>query len=694
MARLHRRRLVQSASLLSIIAACAAVSVRAEDVVLDTIFVTGEKTTRNQKETASSVTVVTASDLEENRKGKSDIGAVVSGTPNIVYGDNVGTPVIRGQDAQGPHNGAVAFFAGTVPRATVNLDGHYQSYNEFYFGSTSTWDVQSVEVFRGPQTTSQGANAIAGAIVVKTKDPTFTPEGAWQIEAGNYNQRRASVAWSGPLNDQLAARVSLDYTARDTFIDYVAPGFVQNNIGQDFKTLTARTKLLWAPKEIDGLEVKLTYQHTGSDRPSQEPAAAPYDELESLHASMPSWRQNTNTGILDVDYNLFNGWRLFNQTQYSHSSVARRTGFSHGGDAQVSQDNISNEFRLSYGEMADPLSGFLGLYVAQSDQDEYLDLAGRYAHVDLNESSFDDTKKNLGVYGEINWRPAAQWTVTGGLRFQRDQIQRSGYSTYSPEEIDYDNTFTALLPKLSVAYDVTPDWTVGAMVSRGYNPGGISLNFSNGEWIRFKEEKIWNYEIFTRASLMNDRVFVTGNLFYMDYQNGQFNIPVLVDGVYYTYTINAEKAKSYGAELGVDFQATDALMLRASAGLLHTKMQDVSGNTSYEGHEFPKAPGQTFSLSASWDVTDRLNLGGRMNYVDGYFSDTANTAAYAVDGYTLFDLQARYKLDDGLELYGYVNNLFDERKPMTLQAARGSVIFTSGSMTAPRMVGIGIRGTF
>jgi outer membrane receptor protein involved in Fe transport len=62
-----------------------------------------------------------------------------------------------------------------VPRATINLDGHYLNYNEMYFGAPSVWDVDSIEVYRGPQTTSQGANAIAGAIVVKTKDPTFTP---------------------------------------------------------------------------------------------------------------------------------------------------------------------------------------------------------------------------------------------------------------------------------------------------------------------------------------------------------------------------------------------------------------------------------------------------------------------------------------------------------------------------------------
>ncbi|MGC8030374.1 TonB-dependent receptor plug domain-containing protein, partial [Salmonella enterica] len=87
---------------------------------------------------------------------------VLNDVPNVIYTDSVGAPVIRGMDSQGPNNGQNVFWGGTVPRATINLDGHYLNYNEMYFGATSVWDLDSIEVFRGPQTTSQGANAIAG----------------------------------------------------------------------------------------------------------------------------------------------------------------------------------------------------------------------------------------------------------------------------------------------------------------------------------------------------------------------------------------------------------------------------------------------------------------------------------------------------------------------------------------------------
>lgn len=223
-------------------------------LVLDTLVITGEKVARDIKNTASSVTVITAKEIDKEKTGDTSVSEAVRGTPNVVYTDTVGAPVIRGQDTQGPNNGATAFFSGTVPRATINLDGHYLNYNEFIFGSTSIWDLDSIEVFCGPQTTSQGANAIAGAIVVNTKDPTFEQEGAYQVEIGSYKSKRTSIMLNSPLyKDELAGRLAIDYSGRDTFIDYVNPGFYSSGTDQDFQSLNIRSKLLWQPAEIPAL---------------------------------------------------------------------------------------------------------------------------------------------------------------------------------------------------------------------------------------------------------------------------------------------------------------------------------------------------------------------------------------------------------------------------------------------------------
>lgn len=659
----------------------------AADLELPEITVSGEKIVRSLQRTSSSVTVLTQAELAR-RTGATSVTEAIQGVPNVVYPDTVSAPVIRGQDTQGPNTGAGAFFAGTVPRATINVDGHYLNYNEFYFGSTSIWDVSSIEVFKGPQTTSQGANAIAGAIIVNTNDPTFVPEAAYQAEFGSYNTKRASFTLSGPLvKDELAARLALDYSGRDTFIDYINPNFRIGGTDLDFRSLNARFKLLWQPSAIPGLEAKFTYSYNSSNRPSQEAATLPFSNLNSNAATMPTWAQDTNTGILDVSYDFSNGFKFFNQTQYTDSTVTRTANVRGTGDADIDQWNASNEARVTYGGPDDRLSGVGGVYYAHTETDERLYLNGT--------STFDDTKRNLGIFGELSYKLTDRWTFTGGLRYQRDQIERLGTSVYTRTPVDFDKTFQALLPKVSLSYDVTPDWTVGALVSRGYNPGGVALNLTSGRWQTFKEETLWNYELFTRTSILDSRLNLNGNLFYTDFKNGQYNIPVVISpGVTQSYTINAEKAHSYGLEVGFDYKVLDSLTLRASAGLLKTEIDEISSNVDYEGNKFPKAPGYMFTVGASWDVTDKFNLSADLRHLDGYYSNVANTRDYKVKSYTIADARASYQLHEHVQVYGYVRNIFDERAATYKQQNRSVTGGIEASMTQPRTFGIGVRGSF
>lgn len=666
----------------------AAIAGREGTIVLEAVTVTGENIERDLKDTSSSVVVITGQEIQRRLTGDTSISQVVNGTPNVVYPDTVSAPVIRGMDSQGPNTGAGAFFAGTVPRATINLDGHYLNYNEFYFGATSSWDVQTVEVFRGPQTTSQGANAIAGAIIVNTKDPTFTPEGAYQAEIGSYASRRISLAFSGPLvKDELAARVALDYSGRDTFIDYVNPQFQSGATDLNFKALTGRAKLLWVPAALPGFEAKLTYSHNSTNRPSQEAATAPFDKLQSNTATMPTWSQDTNTGILDLKYDFQNGYQVLNQTQFSDSAVRRTAPISTNGSADINQQNVSNETRLLFGNQGDTLTGVTGLYYANTKTDEKLYLRGT--------SRFDDTKDNLGIFGEASYRLTEKWTLTGGLRYQQDHVQRLGTSTFTRTPVDYDETFNALLPKISLSYALTPEWTVGVMASRGYNPGGVSLNLTSGQWQTFQEETLWDYEVFVRANLIENRLFLNGNIFMMDIKDMQFNIPVVVStGVVQSYTINAEKAKAYGAELSVDYRISESLLVNAGASLLHTDIQEISSNIELQGNAFPKSPGVMFNVGVSWDITEQLNVSGQVRHLAGYFSNVANTPEYEVDPYTVADVRASYDFNDGFQLYGYVKNLFDVRAPTYIQQNRSVVGGIEASMVEPRMLGVGVRGTF
>ncbi|PTW56555.1 outer membrane receptor protein involved in Fe transport [Breoghania corrubedonensis] len=657
------------------------------DVIeLETIVVSGEKVERSIDKTASSVTVIGSGALEA-RPGDDSVAKALANIPNVTSFGAVGAaPSIRGQDTQGPNTGAVAFFGGTVPRATINMDGHNLNYFEYVYGTSSIWDVDTIEVFRGPQTTSQGANSVAGAIIVNTKDPTFTTQGAAQVEVGNYNMKRGSAMFNAPINDELAFRLALDHYGRDTFIDYTSPSYAAGATDTDLMRFTGRAKLLWIPDAIPGLEAKLTYQHSQSNNPTQESAFEPYDDLDSTVTNMPTWYQRTNTGIADVTYAFKNTLKLTNQLQYSDSYTKRNIEPVTSGKAIIEETNISNETRLNFGDAFTRVSGVAGVYYAHTDSDETLNYAGF--------SAFDDTKDNLGLFAEVDFKLTDRWTITGGLRYERDRVQRVGTSSFTTTDLDYDETFDAWLPKVSVAYALTPDVTVGALVSRGANPGGVALDLYQRRWMDFEQETVWNYELFTRAHFLNDRLFVSGNVFFMDYTDAQRYVTTsLVSGVTQILTVNAESAYSYGAEVTMSYQLLDNVRVNASAGLLKTKIEEFSLLPDYEGNDFSKAPGYMLGAGVEWNITPELLLAVDVKHVDGYYSDDANTPAYQVDPYTVANSRLSYQMNDHLKLYGYVNNIFDEREPTYLQANR-SVGGTEGYMLSPRMFGVGMKATF
>lgn len=667
-----------------------------EPIELEPVYVTGEKVRRSLDDTASSVSVLTDKDLA-GKTGENSLSEALNDVPNLVPIGTTGAPSIRGQDTQGPNAGSIAFLAGTVPRASVNVDGHYLSFYEYLYGGTSIWDVDSVEVFRGPQTTSQGANAVAGAILVKTKDPTFKPEAAYQMEYGSYDTRRGSFMLSGPLSQDFAARIAVDYWGRDTFIDYTSPRFAKGKTDQSFDELNLRAKLLWQPQAIPGFKAKLTVAHTDTNRPTLEAAFPRYGDLDSGTLQMPSFRQRTSTAIFDLEYDFQNGMKLSNQTQYSQSRYDRFAAPRSNGGADIAQKNISNELKLNFGEEKDIWHGVVGLYYAHTKSDESLILRNQL-------SSFDDTKDNVGVFAEVNRRLGERWLLSGGLRYEHDTVKRNGFTSLaSTWPLDYDRSFGALLPKLSLAYKLTEKITVGALVSRGFNPGGVSINLAprpdENPWKPFKAEKLWNYELFTRAHFLDDRLFVTGNLFYNDFKDAQRFVSVYLpqENLTQLYTVNAEKAHAYGAELGFDYRILDNVRLKAGFGALVSNIDKISGQPDYKGNEFQKAPGYMVSLGVSWDVTPKLNVSADLRHLDGYYTDDANTASLSIKPYTIADARVSYQLSEHAQIYGYVKNIFDERaatfKQINRSTASGAAV-TEAAMTAPRMIGIGLRGSF
>ena len=668
-------------------------------VILAPITVRGERVERTLFETASSAVAVGGRELDR-APSENSVEDVLENIPNVVtFGGSNEAPVIRGQQTGGPLSGGASFFSGTLPRATQTVDGRAISYSEYVYGDSSVWDVETIEVFRGPQTTSQGANSIAGGIYVQTKDPSFDFETILQGEAGSFDSFQTSGVLNTPLiEDELAARVAFDYRTRDTFIDYATPGQSLIDESLSIDQLNARAKLLWEPEAVPELSTKLTYTRTDTSAPQTELVDEPFEDLQrTTNPNPPAFTTRSDSLIHDIEYLLPGETTLKNKFYWSAFEADRLVADVNQGRTSIEGDDFSNETLVNLSLFDSRLTGVGGLLMRRV-QDETI------SQFNFTITDLDDVKTSLGVFSELTYFVTDSFDVTAGLRYQRDRQRRDGSVFAVPGvnaglPLDYDETFDDLLPKFAVGYDVTDDIRIGAVISKGFNPGGINFSFASffggqpDPFFEFDEETLWNYEVFARANLLDDRLVLSANAFYSDIENAQrATTTLLPNGFIDTVVVNAEEARSMGLEASATFQVVEAFSLYGSAGLLSTEFKEFSASAvNLEGNEFRGAPSFTGTLGFNWEAIANLNLGASVRYNSGYYSDDANTAEREVDAFAIFDFKLAYEPMENVRLFGYVNNLFDEVTPVNILATGGGRVATT---TAPREFGIGARFAF
>ncbi|MDH5824984.1 TonB-dependent receptor [Luteimonas sp. RD2P54] len=331
---------------------------------LDEIVVRGEKSERSLQDTAASVAVSTSVKIEqENLLSLFDI---LNRTANVsqMYGD-------RGFTIRGIANEAGA----PNPLATIYVDGAALPSQVSDVGPTDLWDIAQVEVLRGPQSTIQGENALAGAIVLRTEDPTMDWSGRARVLLSDPSDRRVAFAGGGPLvADELAFRVAVEDRSFDGFVDNPTRG-----VGEDERESTmARAKLLWTPGGIEGLTARLTY--TRDDR------QGPYMYAYSRNDVPDHYDHRINTSdypggsdalgriaTLEVDHVLSGRWSVSAVTAWSDTDMRRSfdTDLSERpeayGDTDEQYGTVSQELRVHYA--GDRLRGLAGLYGSQRDMD-------------------------------------------------------------------------------------------------------------------------------------------------------------------------------------------------------------------------------------------------------------------------------------------------------------------------------------
>lgn len=625
------------------------------------IVVTGERTSRSKYDTASSVVIETGASIDAQAI-PDRIEQLLQMVPNVQLGSGGEGPTIRGQDSTGVVRDLPAFLSGTRPRTTIRIDGRSATYYELAFGLTSIWDVNQVEVFRSPQTTTQGRNSIGGAIFVETAEPTFDWEGKMRLVGGDSDTGQASGVLSGPLmGDQLAFRLSGDLR-RSRTSSRITNGAIRIDPNRDDSELI-RAKLLAKPKGLPNTRIDLTYSHRRSQMPQIEGVEPPYRARRNPRATYGIFAIAADSLTGRFAYQPPGGFEARATVSYGSADI-RRHAPPGLGEATIAARDFSIEPIIAWRSVAGlGLTG--GLNYTRSTLDQTIEL-GAFPLV-RGSGAFSDVQNSLGLFGEGNLALTPTVTLTAGLRYQQDRQVRQGALTGNVLSLplDYDRTFTAWLPKVSLAWDATPDLRIGVLAQRATNPGGVNLNAARAQVETFAAESLWDFEVFARARLAADRLVLSANAFRYEMSDAQRtqSIAVGLPGGQVTTIAqvdNAPRAWAIGAEIELDWRPSKRLNLRGAIGLLDTKItRTLHPSDPMLGKQFQRSPHFSGSASMAWEPVKALMLAAQVRHNSSYFSDDLETVARRVDGSTTVDAKASWTWH-GVTVFGYARNVFDE----------------------------------
>lgn len=614
-------------------------------VTLPTLVVTSEKIDRTFLETTSSVGYLDGEQLEEaGIRNFSDAFRLLG---NVRDADGVDRGfLIRGINSEG-------MGAQLSPLATVNVDGVAQTQQGARRGATGLWDVEKVEVLRGPQSTISGKNALAGTVNIKTFDPSFEQEGAVRLLAGSHNQRGVAAMVSGPLTDQLAYRLTAESNKADSFVDY--PGLTGPRVREHEtdEQRTIRGKLLWQSRPVDGVRVLLSHSDS-KDSPSDSSVIGPnYFDRVWMDASSPEARETkARQTSLEVTVPLGSDWKLTSLSSLVKTDTDRSSvddTYTVGG---FTQEDKTQELRLNYAN--GPWKAVAGLYLSRFDNDATadFDLSSSFGTMFL--TSGRSEIDNKAVFGEVNYQMGPVTWIAGGRSEHLKQRYQSRFSAAllsSTQSSDRSSRSSAFLPKLGAQWQLAEQQRLGLVWQRGYRAGGLGsaiddlLAFNPVPYpYDYDSEKADNTELSYRFISADKRWSVGVNAFYMDWTNQQVEVLVDSPSPFSGIVTNAAKSRVKGAELEVAGVINRQWSVFGAVGYASTRFkQFVAEGNDLSGSAFPQAPRWNVVLGASWKQ-GRWFAGGDLKYTAHTLSTSILTggAAERLPSYRVLNLRAGY----------------------------------------------------
>lgn len=708
---------------------------------IEEVVVTAEKRAESIQELPIAVSAFSAELLEE--RGIASIETLQQLAPSLSVSNlarGFGTDVtMRG--ISGTADRGVGIVQDGVPYFTSNM------------AAVDIFDIERVEVLRGPQGTMSGRNTTGGALYFHSKRPTEETEAGFKATLGNYDRVAIEGYASGPLaKDRLLGRLAVRSDRADGWVTNTLLGEKLGEIDQ----LQARATLLGhVTKKLEATLIMDVLRDRSSTVSIDGPRVRPDMQTLPELAGVPAFDRDARTLQQDmpggVDFEKYQttlnlGWdlgdwlpsaRLTSITGYGAMDITSSQDHNDATAApalvwgpptgtplhqEVWQWTQELTLTADLTDRLDMIVGSLYLRGAQSEEVQYgVPLLGLPAGSLY--SFWENDLTSWAGYTQWRYRLTDDIRLTAGARYTRDTKERfertTAFGTGGPPTTRR-GTWEAWTPRFAVDYSPTDDLTIYASISRGFSSGGFSFSEN-----LFDEEIVTSYELGLKTMALDGRLRTALTGFYMDYTDLQIVVIGVSDDPAADVlgrTVTNADAPIYGVELELEALLTDRLRVMTSATWLDATLEGyvdhdplfpevgVPGPVGlniqdFSGNHLPRAPEFGFNVTGEYRVPLGF-AGGRIEGVlnasyfwrDKEYFNVFNHEALSQDAYGLLHLSAGIESTDGAwSLTGYVYNVADKfymtqvGGPLALAPP---IQFSSARVGPPRTYGVSLAHRF
>jgi iron complex outermembrane recepter protein len=622
---------------------------------LEEIVVTAQLREQSLQDVPISIQALGAGEIADKRID--DIGDIMFEVPGLsVYSflPSQVNPSIRGawslNDAPGVEQ-SVAMF----------MDGVYIGQTGFF--SIDLFDIERIEVLKGPQGTLFGRNATGGALNVITSTPPDAFDASFEGTVGNYGQRDIQGIVGGPLSDTLSGQIAFSLKDSDGFYTNIPDGKdveAQDRFGVRGKLryeLNDAVELVLSAEHLRDKMQGTAFNLTGDPLPYMGTEAfGPNDKVTSDYLGGLDNETWAYTGTVTVDTNIgtitsITGYRDSDNHVAADPDGTDVVEFEAVDDDQIEQ--FSQELRLA--GQANNIYYVGGLYFVNIEhkriQNRLFDGApgslfeiALWPEPVLEVDGQDIETTSYAAYGEITYAFEGGLSLTGGIRYTNDDKTGTSFCSSggplvlcpSPAlTVSHDGSWDAITPRFVAQYDFSDDFMAYGSISRGFKSGGFPLNIFNPDpQADFKPEYADNYEVGIKSRLWDQRLQMNLAMFRTDFTDLQ--VLEIDSSTGQTFAANAGEASTQGVELDLNVAVTDALYVYGNYSYLDSEYKSLQiEGEDYSGNKTPLTPEHSFNVGAEYtwnlpgdggEVAMRTNVLYKSRYFISVDNDPNRTA--------------------------------------------------------------------